>query len=114
VARGHRRGSRRRRFTLSVLTCTVVETASTTVVPDQSKLDPAVLQLPPFEGRERDAGDRRADRPHRIFCTSTLRYVGETFGGDVGLPPADNHAPRAKPRGGRRVRVATDSTSCRS
>jgi hypothetical protein len=35
-------------FTL-VMTCSVVETASTTVVPDQSRLDPGVLQIPPFE-----------------------------------------------------------------
>src|SRR5579862_7809790 len=32
-----------------ILTCAVINTSSTTVVPDQSRLDPAVLQLPPFE-----------------------------------------------------------------
>ena len=31
------------------LTCQVVETETTKVVPDQSKLDPSVVQLQPFE-----------------------------------------------------------------
>ena len=35
-------------FTL-MLTCQVVETDTTKVVPDQSKLDPSVVQLQPFE-----------------------------------------------------------------
>src|SRR5262245_1123749 len=32
-----------------VLTCAVIETAELTVVPEQSQLEPSVLQLPPFE-----------------------------------------------------------------
>src|SRR5262245_47924648 len=32
-----------------VLTCSVIETALVKVVPDQSPLDPTVMQLPPFE-----------------------------------------------------------------
>jgi len=75
------------RFTL-VLTCSVVETASTTVVPDQSKLDPAVLQLPPFEVVSGTQATQVRTGTQRIFQYEyALRYVGETFAGDVGLPP---------------------------
>jgi hypothetical protein len=57
-------------FTL-VLTCAVVETSSTTVVPDQSRLDPGVLQLPPFEVvRGTQATDVR-QAPAGSFSTST-------------------------------------------
>src|SRR5580765_7182710 len=31
------------------LTCAIVENETTTVVPDQSRLDPSAMQLPPFE-----------------------------------------------------------------
>ena len=44
-------------FTLT-LTCQVVETETTKVVPDQSKLDPSVVQLQPFEVHRRLARRR--------------------------------------------------------
>jgi hypothetical protein len=70
-----------------VLTCAVIHTASTTVVPDQSRLDPAVLQLPPFEVT---GGSQSTDltTPSRRFFQYdyTLRYIGEDFGRDVPLP----------------------------
>ena len=73
-------------FTL-VLTCAVVETASTTVVPDQSRLDPGVLQIPPFEVvRGTQATDVRAGTRRFFQYEYTLRYVGEDFGTDVALP----------------------------
>lgn len=73
-------------FTL-VLTCAVVETSSTTVVPDQSRLDPGVLQIPPFEVvRGTQAIDVRAGTRRFFQYEYTLRYVGEDFGKDVKLP----------------------------
>jgi hypothetical protein len=73
-------------FTL-VLTCAVVETASTTVVPDQSRLDPGVFQIPPFEVvRGTQATDVRAGTRRFFQYEYTLRYVGEDFGKDVALP----------------------------
>ena len=74
-------------FTL-VLTCSVVESADTTVVPDRSKLDPGVLQMPPFEVvRGTEATDQRTGI-HRLFQYEyTLRYAGEEFGRDISVPP---------------------------
>jgi hypothetical protein len=72
-----------------VLTCAVVETESTTVVPDQSRLDPAAWQAPPFEvvsGRQ--ASDLRT-RTHRLFQYEyAMRYLGEQIGADIQLPGA--------------------------
>src|SRR5262249_20325857 len=50
-----------------ILTCAVVENSTTTVVPDQSRLDPASMQLPPFEviGGQRNA-DLHSDQ-RRFF-----------------------------------------------
>jgi len=74
-------------FTL-VLTCSVVETASTTVVPDRSRLDPGVLQVPPFEVvRGTQGNDVQTDTRRFLQYEYTLRYLGEDFGKDVGLPP---------------------------
>ena len=73
-------------FTL-VLTCSVVETAATTVVPDQSRLDPGVLQMPPLEvvgGTQ--ANDVRTGTRRFFQYAYTLRYVGEDFGKDLSLP----------------------------
>lgn len=70
-----------------VLTCAVLDTASTTVVPDQSRLDPAVLQLQPFEvtGGSQAPDIKTASR--RFFQYEyNLRYIGEEFGRDVALP----------------------------
>ncbi len=70
-----------------VLTCAVLETASTTVVPDQSRIDPAVLQLQPFEvtgGRQ--APDLRTASRRFFQYEYDVRYIGEEFGKDVALP----------------------------
>jgi hypothetical protein len=72
-------------FTL-VLTCAVVDTESTTVVPDQSRLDPSVLQVAPFDVL---SGTQAADvrtRTHRFFQYEyVLRFLGETIGQEVSL-----------------------------
>ena len=73
-------------FTL-VVTCSVVDTASTTVVPDQSKLDPGVFQIPPFEvvsGTQ--ASDLRTATRRLFQYEYTVRYVGEDFGKEISLP----------------------------
>jgi hypothetical protein len=73
-------------FTL-VVTCSVVDTASTTVVPDQSRLDPGVFQIPPFEvvsGTQ--ANDLRTATRRFFQYEYTVRYVGEDFGKDISLP----------------------------
>lgn len=70
-----------------VLTCAVLETTATTVVPDQSRLDPTVLQLQPFEvtgGRQ--APDLRTKTRRFFQYEYDVRYIGEEFGRDVALP----------------------------
>ncbi|MFN2447368.1 MAG: hypothetical protein ABR606_17505 [Vicinamibacterales bacterium] len=71
-----------------VLTCAVVETASTRVVPDQSRLDASVLQLPPFEvvGGTR-AEDLRTVGERFFQYEYTLRLLAEeAFARDVPVP----------------------------
>jgi hypothetical protein len=74
-------------FTL-MLTCQVVETETTKVVPDLSKLDPSVVQLQPFEV----IGGSRADDmivPGKRFFQFEyqLRLINEgAFGADVDVP----------------------------
>jgi hypothetical protein len=71
-----------------VLTCAVVETASTRVVPDQSRLDPAVVQLPPFEvlGGSR-AGDLRTTGQRFLQYSYRARLLAEeAFARDVAIP----------------------------
>ena len=74
-----------------VLTCAVVENDLTTVVPDQSQIEPTALKLPPFEmmGGTRFA-DRR-DRDHRFFQYEyRVRLIQDNvFDTDVALPPLD-------------------------
>ena len=74
------------RFTL-VLTCSVVETSSTTVVPDQSRLDPSVIDLTPFEvAGGRASGDLRSPGYRHFQYTYDVRYFGDRFGEDVPVP----------------------------
>jgi hypothetical protein len=73
------------------LTCSVVETDAGKVVPDRSKLDPTVMQLPPFEvigGTQ--AGDLLAPGKRFIQYDYRLRLFSEDlFGGDVPIPPLE-------------------------
>jgi len=71
-----------------VLTCSVIQTDSVTVVPSQAELEPSALQLMPFEvlggshGADLQAGDRRF-----FQYEYRVRLIGEdTFGKDVKLP----------------------------
>jgi hypothetical protein len=71
-----------------VLTCAVVENDTTTVVPDQSRLEPTAMQLPPFEvtGGQRNP-DLRSDQRRFFQYQYSLRLInGEMFGRDVRIP----------------------------
>ena len=74
-------------FTL-MLTCQVVETDTTKVVPDLSKLDPAVVQLQPFEviGGSK-APEMRVPGKRFFQYEYQLRLINEgAFGADVDVP----------------------------
>lgn len=74
-------------FTL-MLTCQVVETDNTRVVPDTSKLDSSVVQLQPFEvtGGSR-APDMRVPGKRFFQYVYELRLINEgAFGADVEVP----------------------------
>lgn len=77
-------------FTLT-LTCSVVETDANKVVADFSKLDPTVVQLPPFEVL---GGTHAADlvTPGQRFFQYDyrMRLIAEdAFGNDVSVPPLE-------------------------
>jgi hypothetical protein len=73
------------------LTCSVVETETNKVVADFSKLDPTVVQLPPFEvlgGTH--AADLAAPGKRFFQYDYRLRLMSEDlFGGDVPIPPLE-------------------------
>ena len=70
-----------------VLTCAVVETASTTVAPDQSRLAPSVIDLQPFEVVSGRAGQDVRTPGYRHFQYEyDVRYFGELFGEDIPVP----------------------------
>ncbi len=71
-----------------VLTCAVVETDAATVVVDQSRLEPSVVQFPPFEvlGGAHGA-DLRTDQRRFFQYEYRLRLIAENmFGKDAALP----------------------------
>jgi hypothetical protein len=71
-----------------ILTCAVVENSTTTVVPDQSRLDPASMQLPPFEviGGQRNP-DLHSDQRRFFQYQYRLRLISEDlFGKDARIP----------------------------
>ena len=73
-------------FTL-VLTCAVIDTQATTVVPDQSRLDPSVLQVPPFEVVDGSQARDVRTSSHRFFQYEyNVRFFGETTGAEIELP----------------------------
>lgn len=77
-------------FTLT-MTCAVVETEANKVVADFSKLDPTVVQLPPFEvlgGTH--AGDLVTPGKRFFQYDYRLRLIAEdAFGNDVPIPPLE-------------------------
>jgi hypothetical protein len=73
------------------LTCAVVETEAARVVPDLSKLDPTVVQLPPFEVMGgTHAGDLTTAGKRFFQYDYRMRLIAEdAFGADVPLPPLE-------------------------
>jgi len=73
------------------LTCAVVETEANKVVPDFSKLDPTVVQLPPFEVQGgTHAGDLVTPGKRFFQYDYRLRLIAEdAFGNDVTIPPLE-------------------------
>ena len=71
-----------------VLTCAVLETDAATVVVDQSRLEPSVVQFPPFEVLGGSHGaDLRTDQRRFFQYEYRLRLISETmFGKDAALP----------------------------
>src|SRR5262245_32816700 len=71
-----------------VLTCAVLETEAATVVVDQSKIEPSVVQFAPFEVLGGTHGaDLRTDMRRFFQYEYRLRLIGEgQFGKDVPLP----------------------------
>ena len=73
-----------------VLTCSILDTASTTVVPDRSRLDPSVVDLQPFEvvgGRTSE--DLTTPGYLHFQYEYDTRYFGEFFGTEVPIPALD-------------------------
>src|SRR6185295_9131820 len=71
-----------------VLTCAVVESDAATVVVDQSRLEPSVVQFAPFEVLGGSHGaDLRTDQRRFFQYEYRLRLISENqFGKDVALP----------------------------
>jgi hypothetical protein len=71
-----------------VLTCAVLETDAATVVVDQSRLEPSVIQFPPFEVLGGTHGaDLHTDQRRFFQYEYRLRLIAENvFGRDVSLP----------------------------
>lgn len=71
----------------AVLTCAVLETASTKAVVDRSRLDHTVMALPPFDVLGGTAAEDVVTGPRRFFQYSyELRLLSDTaFGQDVSL-----------------------------
>ena len=73
------------------LTCAVVETEANKVVADFSKLDPTVVQLPPFEVQGgTHSGDLVTPGKRFFQYDYRLRLIAEdAFGNDVTIPPLE-------------------------
>ena len=71
-----------------VLTCAVIENKLNVVVPDQSRLEPAAIELPPFEvmGGTHFSDSRTADRRFFQYEYRTRLVQDNAFGKDTPLP----------------------------
>jgi hypothetical protein len=71
----------------AVLTCAALETASTKVVVDRSRLDPTVIALPPFDVLGGTTAEDATTASRRFFqYTYQMRLLNDTaFGQDVSL-----------------------------
>lgn len=88
------------------LTCAVLETEATKIVPDFSKLEPQVVQLPPFEvlgGTH--PGDLLTTGKRFFQYDYRLRLLAEDgFGADVAVPPLEvSYRVESKVSGGESV-----------
>lgn len=88
------------------LTCSALETEATRIVPDFSKLEPQVVQLPPFEvlgGTH--AGDLLTTGRRFFQYGYRLRLLAEDgFGADVAVPPLEiSYRVESKVAGGESV-----------
>lgn len=88
------------------LTCSVLETEATRIVPDFSKLEPQVVQLPPFEvlgGTH--PGDLLTTGKRFFQYDYRLRLLAEDgFGADVAIPPLEiSYRVESKVSGGESV-----------
>lgn len=72
-----------------VLTCAVLDTNDVRVVPEESRLDPKAMQLPPFDVIDGARGPDFTDGPRRLFqYRYRLRLItDDKFGKDVTIPP---------------------------
>ena len=96
------------------LTCAVVETELNKVVPDFSKLDPTVVQLPPFEvlgGTH--AGDLVVPGKRFFQYDYRMRLIAEdAFGNDVPVPPLEiSYRIESKVQGGESMQGRDQSYS---
>src|SRR5688572_13222555 len=71
-----------------ILTCAVLETDAVTVVVDESRLEPSVVQFAPFEVLGGSHGaDLRTDQRRFFQYVYRLRLIAENlFGKDAALP----------------------------
>lgn len=88
------------------LTCSVLETEATRIVPDFSKLEPQVVQVPPFEvlgGTH--PGDLLTTGKRFFQFDYRLRLLAEDgFGADVAIPPLEiSYRVESKVSGGESV-----------
>ncbi len=89
------------------LTCAVVETEAAKVVADLSKLDPTVVQLPPFEVLGGTHGGDLVTVGKRFFQYDyRMRLIAEdAFGADVAVPPLEvTYSVESKVAGGESVK----------
>ena len=97
-----------------VLTCAVLETDAATVVVDQSKLEPSVVQFAPFEVLGGSHGaDLRTDQRRFFQYEYRLRLIAENqFGKDVALPETKltYHVQSRRSANGRRRIQGRDQT----
>ncbi|MGE0041015.1 MAG: hypothetical protein AB7H88_16745 [Vicinamibacterales bacterium] len=73
------------------LTCAVLETESTKVVPDESRLEGSAIQIPPFEvlNSARDTDLHTATRRFFQYDYETVLIVENAFNVDVSIPPVE-------------------------
>ncbi len=78
------------RFAMTV-TCSAVETEGARAIPDQVALEPASIDVAPFEVLDGERSDDTRTGPYRFFQYHyTLRLITETsFGEDVELPAVE-------------------------